>query len=170
LGGQLKKKYTVNDRIKAKQVRLIDESGHQFGVINIEEARKVSADKGLDLVLISETSDPPVCKLVNYGQFMYHQKKKEKQSKKSSQVTKELKMSPKISEHDYQVRVNHGLKFLGKRYKLKLTIFFRGREIMHSELGYDLANRYIDAIKEIGTAESAPARTGRSLTVMISPK
>ena len=166
----MKKKYAVNDRIKAKEVRLIEESGHQFGVINIQEARKISEDKGLDLVLISESSSPPVCKLVNYGQFMYQQKKKEKQSKRSAQVTKELKMSPKISEHDYQVRVNQGIKFLGKRYKLKLTIFFRGREIMHSELGYDLANRYIEAIKEIGTAESPPARTGRSLTVMISPK
>lgn len=170
MGGPLKKKYTVNDSIQAKEVRLVEESGHQFGVVNMQDARKISEDKGLDLVLISENTVPPVCKLVNYGQFMYQQKKKEKQNKKGAQVTKELKMSPKISEHDYQVRVNQGLKFLGKRYKVKLTIFFRGREVVHSELGYDLAERYIQAIKEIGTAESNPMKTGRSLTVMISPK
>ena len=166
----MKKRYIINDRILAKEVRLIDDKGQQLGVVSIEKALEAASSRGLDLLLISETATPPVCKLVNYGQFMYHQKKKDKQSKKSAQVTKELKMSPKISEHDYQVRVNQGVKFLQKRNKLKLTIFFRGREIMHSELGYELANKYIEAVKEAGTPEGGPAKTGRSLTVMISPK
>ena len=166
----MKKKYIINDHIKAKEVRLVEETGNQIGIINIQEARKISTEKGLDLVLISENATPPICKLVDYGQFMYQQKKKSKQGKKTVQVTKELKMSPKISEHDNQVRLNQGLKFLDKKHKIKLSIFFRGREIVHSELGYDLANRYINDIKEVGKSESPPSVNGRSLIVIISPK
>lgn len=160
----------INEQIRAREVRVVEESGNQLGVITIQDARRISTEKGLDLVLISENTVPPICKLVDYGQFMYQQKKKSKQGKKSVQVTKELKMSPKISEHDYQVRVNQGFKFLEKKYKIKLTIFFKGREIVHSELGYELANRYINDIKELGNAENQPSMSGRSLIVIISPK
>jgi translation initiation factor IF-3 len=160
----------INEQIRAREVRVVEESGNQLGVITIQDARRISTEKGLDLVLISENAVPPICKLVDYGQFMYQQKKKSKQGKKSVQVTKELKMSPKISEHDYQVRVNQGFKFLEKKYKIKLTIFFKGREIVHSELGYELANRYINDIKELGNAENQPSMSGRSLIVIISPK
>ena len=160
----------INEQIRAREVRVVEESGNQLGVITIQDARRISTEKGLDLVLISENAVPPICKLVDYGQFMYQQKKKSKQGKKSVQVTKELKMSPKISEHDYQVRLNQGFKFLEKKYKIKLTIFFKGREIVHSELGYELANRYINDIKELGNAENQPSMSGRSLIVIISPK
>jgi translation initiation factor IF-3 len=160
----------INEQIRAREVRVVEESGNQLGVIAIQDARRISTEKGLDLVLISENTVPPICKLVDYGQFMYQQKKKTKQGRKSVQVTKELKMSPKISEHDYQVRLNKGFKFLEKKYKIKLTIFFRGREIVHSELGYELANRYINDIKDIGNAENKPSMSGRFLIVIISPK
>ncbi len=124
----------------------------------------------MDLLLISETSDPPVCKLVNYGQFMYQQKKKEKSARKSAQVTKELKMSPKISQNDYQVRLNKAKVFLGKRYKIKLTIFFRGREIMHRDLGEKLAKRFLEELSEIGTSDAQLSRAGRNFVIIISPK
>lgn len=124
----------------------------------------------MDLLLISENSNPPVCKLVNYGQFMYQQKKKEKSARKSAQVTKELKMSPKISEHDFQVRLNKAKTFLGKRYKIKLTIFFRGREIVHKDLGEQLAQRFLDELKDLGTSDSQLTKAGRNFVVIISPK
>tara|TARA_B100001113_G_C21110404_1_gene622953 strand:+ start:1082 stop:1585 length:504 start_codon:yes stop_codon:yes gene_type:complete len=166
----LKKKYIINDHIKASKVRLVEETGNQIGIINIQEARKISIEKGLDLVLISENVVPPICKLVNYGQYMYQQKKKLKQVKKTTQIIKELKMSPKISENDYQVRLSQGVKFLKKKYKIKLTIFFRGREIVHSNIGYELAKRYIEDVQMLGNAENEPVVNGRSLIVIISPK
>jgi translation initiation factor IF-3 len=151
-------------------VRLIGPEGEQLGVTSIEDARNISSQKQLDLVLISENSTPPVCKLIDYGQFLYKQKKKEKQSKKTSQIIKEIKMSPKISDHDYTVRLNKSKKFLEKKYKIKVNIFFRGREIVHNELGFKLIQRFIGDISELGSAESDPQRNGRSIIVILAPK
>ena len=151
-------------------MRLIGPEGEQLGVTSIEDARNISSQKQLDLVLISENSSPPVCKLIDYGQFLYKQKKKEKQSKKTSQIIKEIKMSPKISDHDYTVRLNKSKKFLEKKYKIKVNIFFRGREIVHNELGFKLIQRFIDDISELGSAESDPQRNGRSIIVILAPK
>jgi translation initiation factor IF-3 len=151
-------------------VRLIGPQGEQLGVTSIEDARNISSQKQLDLVLISENSTPPVCKLIDYGQFLYKQKKKEKQSKKTSQIIKEIKMSPKISDHDYTVRLNKSKKFLEKKYKIKVNIFFRGREIVHNELGFKLIQRFIGDISELGSAESEPQRNGRSIIVILAPK
>ncbi len=125
---------------------------------------------GLDLVLISENANPPVGKIVDYGQYMYQQKKKEKQSRRTAQVTKEVKMSPKISNHDYQVRVDKTIKFLSKRYKVKVNIFFRGREIVHHSLGVKLIKRFIEDVKEYGTADADIAKSGRSIIATISAK
>lgn len=151
-------------------MRLIGPEGEQLGVTSIEDARNISSQKQLDLVLISENSAPPVCKLIDYGQFLYKQKKKEKQSKKTSQIIKEIKMSPKISDHDYTVRLNKSKKFLEKKYKIKVNIFFRGREIVHNELGFKLIQRFIGDISELGSAESDPQRNGRSIIVILAPK
>lgn len=164
------KKYIINDRIKAKEVRLIDEAGNQVGVVDTRVAQDRANSVQLDLVLISETANPPVCKIIDYGQFMYQQKKKEKQSKKSAQVTKELKMSPKISEHDYMVRLTKGIEFLKKKYKVKLTIFFRGREIVHQSLGESVLNRFIEQISEYGIADKEITRSGRQMIAIINPK
>jgi len=101
---------------------------------------------------------------------MYQQKKKEKQTRKSAQVIKELKMSPKISDHDYNVRLNRGIEFLKKKYKIKLTIFFRGREIVHRDLGETVLNRFIDDISELGTADREVTRSGRQMVTIITPK
>ena len=141
-----------------------------MGVVGIEKAREVAKTKGLDLVMISENATPPVCKVIDYGQFMYQQKKKDKQSRKSAQVTKEIKMSPKISDNDYQVRLNRGLDFLKKKYKIKLTIYFRGREIVHQDLGRDLVKRYLEDVADFGTAESGLGQAGRQLITNITPK
>lgn len=160
----------MNDRIRAKEVRLVDKSGSQVGIVTIEEARRLSEENGLDLLLMSPDANPPVCKLVDIGQFKYEQRKKDKQSKKGkAQVTKELKMSPKISDHDYMVRLNSGKKFLDKKYVVKLTIFFKGRENARREFGEQLIQRYLDDIKEFGSAASDISFAPRAISVMINP-
>jgi len=150
---------------------LITESGEQAGVVTIEKARSMAQESGFDLLLISETAVPPVCKLVDFGQFKYQQQKKDKLNKKNtkSQVTKEIKIGPKISEHDYQVKLNRGREFLIKRYKVKVSIMFRGREIMHMDLGRKLMERYIQELNEVGIGSDI-VQAGRTLVVIITPK
>lgn len=166
----INKRYLINEKIRLAEVRLIDSDGAQVGVVSSEQARSLAKERGLDLVLISEAANPPVCKVIDYGQFMYQQKKKDKLNKKSSQVVKEIKMSPKISAHDYQVRLNRGLDFLKKKYKIKLTIFFRGREIVHQDLGRTLIKRFLDDISEFGVAESNSSQAGKQIITNINPK
>ena len=144
-----------------------------MGVVSTEEALRMAEEQGLDLLAVSEDTVPPVCKIVDFGHFKYEQQKKEKLSKKGSknQSTKELKFSPKISDHDYQTRLSHGRKFLEKGHKIKMTIFFKGREFHHPELGIGIANRYLEDTKDLGLAESRPSFvTSRQLVVVINPK
>jgi translation initiation factor IF-3 len=136
------------------------------------DALNLAKEAGLDLMMVSETSDPPVCKIVNFGQFKYQQRKKEKQSQKKAkgQIIKELKMSPKISEHDFLVRVNRGREFLEKGFKVKVSVPFRGREIIHPELGQNIAARFIELVKDLGTLEGNVTQAGRSLLAFVNPK
>jgi translation initiation factor IF-3 len=140
-------------------------------VVSLEQARTMATQEGLDLMLVSDAAVPPVCKLVDFGQFKYQQAKRDKQQRKStkSQVTKELKVGHKISDHDYQVKLAKGREFLEKRYKLKITVMFRGREIMHIELGRKIISRYIEDVKDLGTGDEV-VQSGKSLGVMINPK
>tara|TARA_Y100001970_G_C13889822_1_gene678114 strand:+ start:349 stop:714 length:366 start_codon:yes stop_codon:yes gene_type:complete len=121
------------------------------------------------LVQLSDT-DPPVCKIIDYGQFLYQQKKKQKQQKKTVHTIKEIKLSPKISDHDFMIRVSRGKKFLDKKYKVKLTIFFRGREVQHHDLGVKVAERFIENLSEVGTAQFNPTKNNRTISALISPK
>ncbi len=152
-------------------MRLIDGEGKQAGVVTIENARAMALQSGLDLLLLSDSAVPPVCKLVDFGQFKYQQQKKEKLNRKNtkSQVTKEIKLGPKISEHDYQVKLNRGKEFLAKRFKVKISIMFRGREIMHIDLGRNLVNRFIQDVSELGNG-SEIVQSGKSLVVIVNPK
>lgn len=142
-------------------------------MLALDEAKRIAQEKDLDLLLVSKDVDPPICKLINYGQFMYQQKKKSKQNKakKSSNVIKEIKLSHKISIHDYNVRVNHAKKFLSKKNKVKLTIFFKGREITYRDnLGVQTAERFLEDIQDYGTKDNDIVKSGRNLTVLINPK
>ena len=122
-------------------------------------------------MLISEQATPPVCKIVDYGQFMYQQKKKEKKSKRTSNTIKELKMSHKISIHDYNVRVNQAIKFLTKKLKVKVTIVFKGREIIYrDQLGVKTIERFLEDLNEYGTKDNDIVKSGRNLSVMLIPK
>lgn len=162
----------MNDKIKSRSVRLIGDDGTQHGIVAIENALTMARDAGLDLMLVSETSDPPVCKIVNFGQFKYQQQKKEKLSQKKSkgQVIKELKLSPKISENDLNTRVNRGREFLEKGFKLKISVSFRGREIIHPELGRNVVDRFIEQTKDLGALEGSVSQAGRSLLAFVNPK
>ena len=118
-GGTPIKKYYTNNKIRAREVRLIDQHGEQIGVVPLQEALSKAEENSLDLIQITNQSNPPICKLADYGQFMYQQKKKDKQQKKQGQTIKEIKMSHKISSNDYNTRLNQTIKFLGKKYKNK---------------------------------------------------
>lgn len=131
----------------------------------------MSQDQSLDLMLISKDAKPPVCKLIDYGQFMYQQKKKDKKSKKTNNVIKELKMSHKISVHDYNVRINQAIKFLDKKYKVKFTIKFKGREIIYrDQLGVKTLDKVIEDLNEYGIKDNDIVKSGRNLSVLINPK
>jgi len=139
--------------------------------MSIEQARQSAAEVELDLLLVSSETDPPVCKVVDFGRYKYKQRKKERLAKKGSkaQVIKELKMSPKISDNDYQVRVNLGRKFLTKGYNIKLLIFFKGREIAHQGLGQVILERYLEDVKDLGAPIGEMDKGQRNLYIMISP-
>ena len=170
-GGVCIKRYSVNDRIRASEVRLVDKDGGQLGIKSLDEAKQLASEQQLDLILISPNAKPPVCKIANYGQFMYKMKKKEKESKKTIQVIKELKMSHKISIHDYDVRIRQAKKFLGKKNKVKVTVVFRGRDIVFKEThGVKMLNKFLEDLEEYGNKDNDIVKSGRNLSVMVNPK
>lgn len=141
--------------------------------MTIEKARELALQRGLDLLLVSDATTPPVCKLIDFGQFKYQQQKKDKQNRKNtkSQVIKELKMGPKISSNDYLVKFNKGREFLEKGYKVKLSVNFRGREIMHMELGRTLLIKYLEGVQDISSSNASEiASAHKSLMVILNPK
>ena len=152
----------VNERIRAREVRVIDEEGGQLGVMQPYEAIKMARERGLDLVEISPTADPPVCKITDYGKFLYQQNKKAHEQRKSSRGSqlKEVKFRPATAEHDYQVRKNQIIRFLGEGHKVRAMIFHRGREMAHQEVGRAKMTRLLG---EIGnTARSKPCRAWKA--------
>lgn len=170
-GGKSGKRYILNDQIKARQVRLIDHNGDQIGVVDIETARSRANEQDLDLLLISPDANPPVCKITNYGQFLYQEKKKEKQTKKSTQTIKEIKISHNISIGDYNVRLNQAKKFLSKKFKVKLTVVFRGRHIIYkNDHGIKIVDRFLDDIKEFGVKDNQEIKASRNISIIINPK
>jgi len=169
-GGKPINRYITNHQIRAKQVRVINTDGSQVGVVSIEEGIKTAENQGLDLLLISPDTDPPVCKIVDLGQHKYEQSKKNKNAKKSkAQVIKEIKLSPKISENDLQTKVKLGKKFLTKSYQIKLSVFFKGRENARKEMGVVVMQKYLDEIGDLGTQQGEIAAGHRSLYIIIQP-
>ncbi|MBD2578794.1 translation initiation factor IF-3 [Oscillatoria sp. FACHB-1406] len=162
----------INERIRYPHIRVIDTDGGQLGVITSEEARRLAEEKGLDLVLVSDKSDPPVCKIMDYGKFKYEKEKKEREAKKRQHNAdvKEVKMRYKIDDHDYQVRVNSARRFLQSGDKVKATVTFRGREIQHTNLAEDLLKRMAEDLQEVAELQQAPKREGRNMMMLLSPK
>ena len=163
----------MNERIRAREVRLIDEYGVNHGVIETSKALKMAYDADLDLVLISPNQVPPVAKILNYGKYKYEQEKKAKEAKKKQHTVeiKEVKIRYKIDTHDYQVRIKSIQKFIAQGNKVKVVIMMRGREMQHSNLAFDLANRFIEDLKDQPLAvEKKPMLEGRNVTLYFAPQ
>nr|YP_009243892.1 translation initiation factor 3 [Sporolithon durum]AMK96134.1 translation initiation factor 3 [Sporolithon durum] len=162
----------VNNAINYPRIRLINVSGSQIGIYSSQEALALAKKEGLDLIMISERSDPPVCRIVNYGKYKFTLEKKAKESRKKQHnaCTKEVKMRYKIEKHDYKVRINQAFKFLQAGDKVKATITFRGREIQHSNLAIELLNKMAYDLRELADIQQSPSRDGKHLVMILSPR
>src|SRR6266581_434868 len=169
---QVSDRVRVNDRIRAREIRVIDEDGGQLGVMQPFEAMKLARERGLDLVEISPTADPPVCKITDYGKYLYQQNKKAHEQRKSHKGTqlKEVKFRPNTAEHDYQVRKNQIIKFLGEGHKVKAMIFHRGREMAHQEVGRAKMDRLLKEITDHAQLELGPRMEANILMALLAPK
>jgi translation initiation factor IF-3 len=161
----------INDAIRVPRVRLIGEEGQQLGIKQTDEARTYAYEKGLDLVEVAAQADPPVAKVMDYGKYRYQEEQKAKQARKNqTQVhVKEIKLRPKIGQHDYETKMGHVVRFLNQRAKVKVTIMFRGREREHPDRGRDLLMRLAEDVKELGTIETQPLLEGRNMTMVLAP-
>nr|YP_009312857.1 Translation initiation factor 3 [Helminthora furcellata]SCW21111.1 Translation initiation factor 3 [Helminthora furcellata]SCW23971.1 Translation initiation factor 3 [Helminthora furcellata] len=162
----------INERIPFSEIRLIDVEGSQIGILSLDEALKSAQEVGLDLVLISNKSNPPVCRIVDYGKYKFNQEKKAKEAKKKqhSSSLKEVKMRYKIETHDYQVRINQALRFLQSSDKVKATITFRGREIQHANLAIELLHKMAKDLEDVSDIQQAPSRDGKNMVMILTPK
>ncbi len=163
----------MNERIRSKEVRLIDENGENRGIVETNKALKMAYDADLDLVVISANQEPPVAKILNYGKYKYELEKKAKEAKKKQHTVdvKEVKIRYKIDTHDYLVRIKNIQKFIAQGNKVKVVIMMRGREMQHSNLAFDLANRFIEDLKNDPiVVEKKPMLEGRNVTLYLGPQ
>ncbi|MBW4516239.1 MAG: translation initiation factor IF-3 [Timaviella obliquedivisa GSE-PSE-MK23-08B] len=163
---------TINERIRFPKIRVIDTDGGQLGILTPRDALRMAEEKELDLVLVSDKADPPVCRIMDYGKFKFEQEKKAREARKKQHTSdvKEVKMRYKIEDHDYNVRVTQAERFLKSGDKVKATIMFRGREIQHSDLAETLLKRMATDLQEFAEVQQAPKREGRNMMMMLSPK
>lgn len=166
--------YRINRQIRAKEVRLIDETGKQIGIVPLQEALKIAEERGLDLVEVAPNANPPVCKLLDYGKFLYELRKKEKEARKKqkehSMEVKDIMMNLRIDEHDLKVKLKHMREFLEDGDKVRVRIRFRGRENLHPELGDRLVQRILEELSDVGQLESPPKKEGNFLSFSLLPK
>jgi translation initiation factor IF-3 len=171
--GRIDKRFIrTNDRIRAREIRVIDDEGQQIGILTPYDALKMAREKNLDLVEISPTATPPVCRIMDYGKFLYQQEKKEREAKKHQKVivVKEVKFRINVDDHDYETKKNHVLRFLDEGDKVKATIFFRGREMTRTNLGREILERLIKDIADKGIVEFRPRQEGNTLHAILAPK
>ncbi|BAQ66583.1 translation initiation factor IF-3 [Geminocystis sp. NIES-3709] len=162
----------INNNIRFPRVRVIGTEGEQLGILDTRDANRMAEEQELDLVLVSETSDPPVCRIMDYGKFKFEQEKKARAIRKKQHTAdiKEVKMRYKIDEHDYQVRVSQAKRFLNAGDKVKATINFRGREAQHVHLGQELLERMAVDLAELAEIQQKPKKEGRNMIMFLSPK
>lgn len=165
------KETLLNESIKFKEVRVIGPTGEQLGIMSSDAALRTAYDRGLDLVLISPTAVPPVCKVIDYGKYKFEQDKREKEAKKKQTVmeVKEVQLSCRIEDHDFETKVKHALRFLGEGNKVKVVLRFRGREMSHQQLGVEIIERFRDAVSEAGSVDKPPVLDGKLMTMIVSP-
>ena len=161
----------INERIRVPEVRLIDESGQQVGVMKTAQALRYAQDRDLDLVEVAPDARPPVCRVLDYSKYKYEQAQKAKAARKHQQqiVVREIKFRPKIAQHDYETKKGHVERFLKNRDKVKVTIMFRGREVAHPERGEMILNRLSEELGDLAVIEQRPQQDGRNMTMMLGP-
>ena len=162
----------INEQIRVREVRLIDDLGEQKGIVPTIEALRMAKEKDLDLVEVSPNANPPVCKILDYGKYRFEQEKKRRESKKNQKVLKlkEIRMQPKIGPGDLDTKAKHVQEFLEEGNKVKVTIRFRGRELAHTELGYDVLNEVLKRLTSAYVVEKQPAMDGKFMSMTIASK
>jgi translation initiation factor IF-3 len=165
------KELRVNREIRAKEVRLIGETGAQLGVLPIEKALQMASERNLDLVEVASNSVPPVCRILDYGRYRYEQTKKERKARKSQRgiVLKEIRVRPRVKEHDLSTKIKIARKLLEEGDKVKVFVVFRGREFTHPELGLKLLKKVADDLKDIATFDGAPSSEDRFMSLVLTP-
>lgn len=162
----------INEQIRVREVRVVGEAGEQLGVMAVRDALQMAQDRHVDLVEVSPTARPPVCRLMDYGKYKYEQAKRDRESRKKQKIVsiKELKMRPSIEDHDFDVKVKNARRFLEEGDKVKCTMVFRGREIVHASLAQGTLSRLAELVADIGSIERAPRVEGRAMIMILAPK
>ena len=171
-GGPISTEPRINDRIRVPEVRLVGPNGEQVGIVRVEDALRLAAENDLDLVEVAPMARPPVAKLMDYGKFKYEaaQKVRDARRNQSNISTKEMKLRLKIDQHDYETKKGHVVRFLKAGDKVKITIMFRGREMAHKELGYELIDKIVALLDEDAILEQKPQMAGRNLSIVVRSK
>lgn len=171
------KEHLINEEIykgglnRSSNIRVIGDEGEQIGIVTVEKAISIADDRGLDLVLISPQSDPPVCRILDYGKFCFDRDKKKKEAKKKQQKVdiKEIQLSCQIDVNDFNTKANNAKKFLQSGNKVKVIVVFKGRQMAHQDVGRELLERFMNYVAEVGAADKPPVLEGRNMSVMLSP-
>lgn len=171
-GPRREERTRINERIRVREVRVIDENGQQLGIMPPQQALAIARQKGLDLVEVSATAVPPVCRIMDYGRFQYLEQKRARQAKKHQKTIelKEIKFRPKVDEHDYQFKKKHIERFLAEGDKVKAVVFFRGREMAHPEIGRRILDRLIAELGEAAIAETLPRLEGNQMSTILAQR
>jgi translation initiation factor IF-3 len=162
----------VNERIRAREIRVVDDEGKQIGIMPPYEAIKIARERGLDLVEVSPTANPPVCRIINYGKYLYQQSKREHEARKNQRSIelKEVKFRPRTGAHDFETKRNQIARFLEEGSKVKATVMFRGREMAHRNLGWEMMDRLVKDLGDLVVVEIRPKQEGPNLTTILAPK
>lgn len=162
----------INEQIRDREVRLIDDQGNQLGIMSARDAQRLAREKNLDLVKISPKAKPPVCKIIDYGKFRYEQAKREKEAKKKQNIisVKEVRLSPNIEQHDIDTKMKHAKKFLNNGDKVKVSVRFRGRELAHTAIGREILLKFAENLVDIADIEKYPKMEGRSMVMFMAKK
>lgn len=162
----------VNEEIRDKEVRLIDADGTMVGIMSAKEAQKIANTKNLDLVKIAPQANPPVCRIMDYGKYMFELSKKEKEARKNQKVisVKEVRMNPTIDENDFNFKARNAIRFLQEGDKVKVIVRFRGREINYTSIGQEMLERFFDIVKDVGVVEKKPRLEGKNMVMILNPK
>ncbi len=170
----MKRGLRINGGIRAENVRLVDEENNQVGIVTKEEALARAQEAGLDLVEVAPNSEPPVCRIMDYGKWLYQQKRRVREAHKKTQhhaaTLKEIRLRPETDKHDMETKVRHAREFLERGHRVQFSVFFRGRQMLHKEQGYDMLSQIWDNLQDLAKVERPSALTGRRMTLLLVPK